>query len=185
TAHILTLILLWRIYVRPFDDLFFDIPWTDEMRLWGAASQLLLGVVYGLYAWGTYKEWWGHVAAWLGAASGVFIVIIYSTGRGSSAAKGALGVIAFILAERGLYWLRQQPHMRNRRRQAFIRLAWRIYQRPLLVTGWIASAGIIGLALIRNLWLLGGGRVQQIWASIGLVLIAVGRCWHGRFSWSV
>lgn len=172
TAHIVTLFLLWRIYVRPFDDLFFDVPWTDEMRLWGAASQLLLGVVYGLYAWGTYKERWGHVAAWLGAAGGAFIVIIYSTGRGSSAAKGALGVMAFILAERGLYWLRQRPHMRNRRQQAFIRLAWRLYQRPLLVTGWIASAGIIGLALIRNLWLLGGGRVQQIWASAGLLLIA-------------
>ncbi len=170
TTHILTVFLLWRIYVQPFNRLFFDAPWTDTMRLWGAASQLLVGIIYALYAWGTYKERWGHAAAWLAAASGGFIAITYSTGRGSSAAKAALLAIVFILAERGLYWLRQRPGVRNRL-QAYIRLIWPLYKRPLLVTGWAVSAIVIGLALIRNLWLLGGGHSQQIWAVVGLLLI--------------
>lgn len=170
TGHVLSIFLLWRIYVRPFDRVFFDIPWTDEMRLWGAAAQLGLGVVYGLYAWGIYKERWGHVAAWLIAASGGFIAITYSTGRGSSAAKVALLAIGFVLVERGLYWLRHRPGARGRQ-QAFIRLTWHLYKRPLLVTGWTLSVIAIGLALIRNLWLLGGGRIQQTWAVVGLLLL--------------
>ncbi|MBN1995808.1 MAG: hypothetical protein JW953_24190 [Anaerolineae bacterium] len=170
TSHLLSLFLLWRIYVRPLDRLFFDLPWTDEMRLWGAAAQFLLGLIYGLYAWSTYKERWGHVAAWLIAAAGAFIAITYSTGRGSAAAKAALLAIAFVLVERGLYWLRQRPGIRNRQ-QAFIRLTWRLYRRPLLVAGWAISAIAIGLAIVRNLWLLGRGYTQQTWAVIGLLLL--------------
>jgi hypothetical protein len=90
TAHLLALILIERIYARPLGDLFADTPWTDEMRLWGAASQIVLAVIYGLYAWGTYKERWGHVAAWLSAAGGGFIAITLSRGHGSSAAEAAL-----------------------------------------------------------------------------------------------
>lgn len=169
-AHLLALYLLWRIYVQPFNRLFFNIPWTNAMRLWGAAAQLLAAVVYGLYAWGTYREHWGHAAAWLAAAAGGFIAIAYSTGRGSSAAKAALVVAAFILAERGLHWLRQHRKIPPRR-LALVRLAWRLYRRPLLVTGWVGSAVVIGLALVRNLWWLGGGRIQQIWAVAGLLLV--------------
>ena len=171
TGHILSLLSLWWIYVRPFDKFIFGLPWTDEMRLWGAVAQLLLGITYGLYAWGAYQERWAHIAAWLGAASGGFLAITYSTGRGSSAAKAALLAIVFILAERGLHWLRQRPGVRNRQ-QAFIRLTWHLYKRPLLVTGWIMSAAAIGLALIRNLWLLNSApRVHQTWAVVGLLLI--------------
>ena len=170
TAQTLTAFVLWRIYVRPFNHLIFVSPWTDNMRLWGAGAQLLLGGVYGLYAWGVYKERWAHFAAWLAAASGGFLAIAYSTGRGSSAAKAALIALVFILAERTLHRLRRHPRFRKRQ-QAFFRLTWHLYKRPLLITGWVVSAGVIGLALIRNLLLLEGGRTQQIWAIIGLALV--------------
>jgi hypothetical protein len=170
TAHALTLYVLARIYLHPFESLATETPWTDAMRLWGAAAQLVLGIVYGLYTWGTYEEGWGHVAAWLGAASGGFLLTIYSRGRGSSAAKAALIAIAFVLAERCLHWLWQRRELRRRWR-AFLRLAWHLYRRPLLATGWIVSVGVIGLALVRNLVLLGGGRTQQTWAALGLLLI--------------
>jgi hypothetical protein len=170
TAQALTLYVLARVYAHPFESLIADTPWTDAMRLWGSAAQLLLGIVYGLYAWGTYEEQWGHVAAWLGAAGGGFLLTVYSRGRGSSAAKAALIAIAFVLAERCLHWLWQRQELRRRWR-AFFRLAWSLYRRPLLATGWIVSVGVIGLALIRNLILLGGGRTQQTWAAVGLLLI--------------
>jgi hypothetical protein len=200
-THLLGLAVLQRVYIRPFNDLVYEAPWTDSMRLWGAANQVLLGLVYGLYAWGKYKERWGHVATWLVAGGVGFIAIAYSQGRGSSAAKLALAVIVFVLAERALHWLRGS-HPRSawwvslveargvRRRQlAYVRLAWRLYRRPLLVTGWMASAGVIGLALVRNLVLLGGGRIQQTWAVIGLLLItglyalSARLFWRARFAW--
>ncbi len=187
-SHLLTLVVLWRVYTQPFNDLIYDVAWTDAMRVWGAVCQLLLGLVYGLYAWGAYKERWAHAAAWLGAAGGGFVAILYSTGRGTLAAKAALVAIAFILAERALHRLRRKPGVR-RHWQVIVRLAWRLYQRPLLVTGWLVSVAVIPLALIRNLILLGGGRTQQIWAAIGLLLIVglyalSARLFHqARFLW--
>ncbi len=170
TAHVLTLLTLGRIYVHPLADLTDAYAWTDTMKLWGAATQLVLGVLYGLYAWGTYGERWGHVAAWLGTAAGGFIFIVYSQGRGSSATKVALMVVVFVLAERVLHRLRDDRRL-PRRTRAFFRLAWRLYRRPFLITGWVLSAGTIGLALIRNLWLLGGGRTRELWATAGLLII--------------
>jgi hypothetical protein len=169
TAHALTLSVLWRIYVRISDRVFFGADWSDEMRLWGAAAQLGLSLAYGLYAWGTFRERWGHFAAWLIAMSGGFIAITYSSGSGSAAAKIALAAIIFVLAERGLKHLRRSPGVKRRKR-AFIRLSWRLYRHPLLVTGWVISAGTIGLALIRNLLIL-GGEIREIWAAIALLLI--------------
>ncbi len=169
-AHLLTLLVLGRVYGRALGLLLEDGSWTDQMRLWSAAAQLVLGVVYGLYAWGTYRERWGHVAAWLGTAGGGILFTIYSRGRGSSAAKAALMAILFVLAERALHWLWHHPRV-QRRRRAFARAAWHLYRRPLLVAGWSVSAGVVGLALIRNLLLLGGGKVQQTWAATGLLLI--------------
>ncbi|MBN1889576.1 MAG: hypothetical protein JW850_16390 [Thermoflexales bacterium] len=194
-AHLLSLAVLQRVYIRPLYDLVREIPWTDGMRMWGAANQLVLGLVYGLYAWGRYKERWGHVAAWLVAGGVGFVAIAYSQGRGSSAAKLALAVVAFVLAERALHWLRgSRPRSAwwislveargaSRRQLAYVRLAWRLYRRPLLVTGWIASAGVIGLALVRNLVLLGGGRIQQTWAVIGLLLITGLYALSARLFW--
>ncbi len=171
SAHLLALVVLGRVYIQPWNDLAFNAAWTDEMRLWGAASQALLALVYGLYAWGAYKERWAYLAAWLGAAGVGFVAISYSTGQGSLAAKGALGVIAYILAERGLNWLRNR-RTAQRRLRALARLAWHLFRRPLLITGWFASVAVIGLALVRNLIMLGGGRTQQIWAVVGLGMIA-------------
>jgi hypothetical protein len=172
TTHILTLGVLWQVYVRPFDEIAFGIDWTDTMRLWAAGSQLVLGVTYGLYAWGRYKERWGHFAVWLVTMGGMFVAIVFSTGRGSSAAKVALWAIILVLVERGLNWVwRNRPAQLKHRQIAFVRLTWRLYWRPLLVTGWVVSAAAIGLALFRNLLLLGGGYPQKVWAMITLWLV--------------
>jgi len=170
TAHLIAFVILIRIYINPINEFLGGPEWTDTVQLWGAADQLLLGILYGLYAWGRYEERWGHVAAWLGMIGGGFIAIIYSRGHGSLAAKGAIIAVIMILAERGLHYLKHRDTIRSRTR-AFIRLAWRLYQRPLLVAGWTASVGIIILSLVRNLILLGGGRIQQTWAAAGLLII--------------
>ncbi|MFQ5575434.1 MAG: hypothetical protein ACE5G8_00445 [Anaerolineae bacterium] len=171
-AHGLALLVLARIYRLPLEALFTTSIWTDAMQVWGAAAQLWLGVVYGLYAWGRYSERWGHLAAWLGAAAGGFAAVAFSRGHGSSAAKGALVAAAYVLAERGVRHLWRGGGQPGRRRfRAAARLAWRLYRRPLLATGWIVSAGVIGLALVRNLWLLGGGPIQRFWAWLGLLIL--------------
>ncbi len=175
TAHCLTLIISFRVYVRPLTALLSRGAWTDEMRVWEAAAQIVLGVIYALYAWGAFRERWAHVAAWLLAAGGGFIAISYSTGTGSLAARAALVAIAFVLAERALYaWRRKllalPAFLAEKRARGIARLAWHLFRRPLLVTGWIVSVGVIAVALVRNLlWL--GGRTPQIWAAVGLTLI--------------
>jgi hypothetical protein len=123
TAHFLAFIILVRIYVAPLEELVGISEWTDAMQLWGAAVQLLLGVVYGLYAWGRYEERWGHIAAWLGMIGGGFVAIVFSRGHGSLAAKGAIIAAVMILAERGLNYLKQKDSIRRRVR-AVMRLAW-------------------------------------------------------------
>jgi hypothetical protein len=99
-------------------------------------------------------------------------VITYSQGRGSSAAWIAL--IALVLVSAGRARLTRDllyGHSKSGYRQlAFFRLTWRLFQRPLLAVGWTVAAMAIGLALFRNLWLLGGDRIQQIWAVIGLLI---------------
>ena len=172
-THFISLLVVWRIYFQPLAWLFSDTPWTDEMRLWGAAGQLLLAVVYGIYAWVTYQERWGHLATWLGAAAGGLITITYSQGHGSSAAFAALMAAVFVMVERGLYqsWRRSLATADAFREYVFFRLTWQLYRRPLLITGWVISGGAIGLALIRNLVLLEGGWIQQVWAAAGLLIV--------------
>ncbi len=137
--------------------------WADTDRLWAAGCQLLLAAVYGLVAWDLRRERWGHVAAWLSVAAGGIVATAFSEGHGSSAAKAALLAVAYVLAERVLYALRN--------RWTHGSAAWPLYRRPLLVAGWAVSGGAIGLALFRNLVLLGAGREQQIWAVVGLGII--------------
>ncbi|MBK9926682.1 MAG: hypothetical protein IPP66_15515 [Anaerolineales bacterium] len=170
TAHLIALIVLARIYFNFLLDIIGAEEWTDTQQLWGAADQLLLGVIYGIFAWGRYQEFWGHIAAWLGMAGGGFIAIIYSRGHGSLAAKGAIIAVLMVFVERGLNHLRRSASL-QRHRRAFFQLAWGLYKRPLLIAGWTASVAIIVLALVRNLILLGGGRIQQTWAAIGLLII--------------
>ena len=171
TAHLLSIVILARIYVQPLNELFGGEEWTGAMQLWGAADQLLLAIIYGLFSWGRYQERWGHIAAWLAMLGGGFVAIGFSEGHGSLAAKGALIAAVMVLAERALHALKERRTIRIRSR-AFLRLAWRLYRRPLLVAGWTASVGIIVLSLVRNLILLGGGRIQQTWAAAGLVIIS-------------
>jgi hypothetical protein len=190
TGHILSFIVLVRIYLQPLIALLSGPAWTDQMQLWGSIDQLLLAALYALYAWGRYQKFWAYIAVWLAAAGGGFLAIIYSTGQGSLAAKAALIVAVLILAERGMYALRRypphSPHFWGSPvpaalaqakwgdamgARAYIRLAWGLYSEPLLFTGWLGSVGVIGLALVRNYLILGGGRIQQTWAASGLLII--------------
>jgi hypothetical protein len=170
TAHFLAFMLVFGIYLQPLEEALGFSEWTKAEQLWGAGSQLLFGVAYGLFAWRRYQEFWGHLAAWLGMLGGGFVAIAYSQGHGSLAAKGALIASIMVLAERGLNHLRQRASLQEHVR-TFFRLAWDLYQRPLLFAGWTASVAVTLLALVRNLILLGGGRIQQTWAAAGLLII--------------
>lgn len=169
TAHLLAVFVAARIAVNPLVEFFGFATWTEAMQLWGAADLIILTIAYALFAWGRYQERWAHVAAWLGFGAGGLIAIVYSRGHGSSATIGAVTASLFILTERGLNYLISKAGTRRMRARA--RMIWILFRRPLLVTGWIASAGTIGMALIHNLVLLGGGRLQQTWAAIGLTII--------------
>jgi hypothetical protein len=169
-AHILSVVVLLRVYVHPLNFIAIRVAWTDEMRLWGAVTQFVLGIAYGLYAWGAYREGWAHIAVWLITAAGGFIILSESTGQGRSAVFVGVVAIVYVLAERGLNTLRRYQDA-QRAWRAYAQLSWRLYRRPLLIAGWVASAAAIGLAFVRNLWLLGGGRTQQTWAALGLLLM--------------
>lgn len=165
-THCWTWVILAIIYIR-----IFDAPvWTDGIKLWGSATLLVLGVTYGLFAWGRYRVGWAHLAAWLGVGSGVFLGAAISRGHGAAAALAALGAINYVLAERGLRRAWHLPQVAERRRAIF-RLMWRLYRRPLLVAGWTVSIGAIALAIGRNLFILEGTRTQQTWAVVALLLI--------------
>jgi len=145
--------------------LFVGGAWPDAERLWAAGGQLVLGAAYGLFARLRRRERWAHVAAWLGVLAGGLIATAYSRGRGSSAFKAALLAVAYVLAERGLLGLTL-----SRRRLALARVWW-LYRRALLTAGWAVSAGAVGLALVRNLAILGGGFVREMWAVAGLLTV--------------
>ena len=181
-AYLLTVAVLMRIYVQatPVSRMDIGLPPTDFGLICAAVCHLLLCIAYALYAWSTYREAWAHVAAWFFVGAGGLIAIGFSTGQGSSAAKAALLAGVLVLAERGLHALARNrrsapaiPRLRlsPSRAAALARLIWRLSQRPLLFAGWSVAAGAIGLALVRNLVLLGGGTVQQTWAAAGLLLI--------------
>ncbi|MCP4535317.1 MAG: hypothetical protein GY831_29360, partial [Delftia sp.] len=106
---------------------------------------------------------WGHAAAWLGVIAGGLVASAYSQVRGSSAFKAALLSIIYIGAERTLYALREQHPL--------TRKAWPLYRKPLLVAGWAVSGGAVILALVRNMWFLGGGPERENWAIAGLLTI--------------
>jgi hypothetical protein len=170
TAHLLAVLVLARIYIQPLNDFLGGAEWTVAMQLWGAAAQLILAIAYGLFAWARYQEAWGYITIWLVMLGGGFIAVGFGRGHGASAAIGAFLTLMVILAERSLHTLKQQSTI-ERHKRAIIRLVWGLYRRPLLVTGGTASAGIIVFALVRNLILLGSGRIQQIWAAVALLII--------------
>ncbi|MBX3058480.1 MAG: hypothetical protein KF770_18610 [Anaerolineae bacterium] len=132
--------------------------------VWVALSQLFLGGGLLVYAWSSYQVGWAYLGVWSIAVAGGLFVKIYSRGSGRSAALAALLAIGLILTERLLYWLMQQ-------RGGTWQPIWRLYQRPLTRTGWLVSVGVIGLALVRNLFLLGGGVTQQTWSIVALLLL--------------
>jgi len=168
-SHLLTACVLLEVYIHPFSAAQGGVPWTDEIRWWGVAIQFLLGVVYALYARHIYAELGAHFAVWVLAGGGAFLGMIFSSGRGSSTVKAALGALLFVAIERGLYWL--WHHSKGTRPgRAWIQYSWRLYQRPLLVAGFTISVITIHLALIRNLFL-NGTWSHKLWAMVGLWLI--------------
>ncbi|MCB0162782.1 MAG: hypothetical protein KDI79_01060 [Anaerolineae bacterium] len=171
TTYFLTIVLLVRIYLPIlFNQILLNLPWTTNLGWWGAASQILLAMVYGLRASHTRREGWAHITIWLFTFGSSFIAITYSSGSGASVVSVAVLAIFFVLLERRLVWL-WRVSTQSRSKRAIFRLIWRLYQRPLLVAGWVLSACAIGLAFVRNLWWLGGGQNQQIWAAVALLII--------------
>ncbi|MCB9076471.1 MAG: hypothetical protein H6631_02665 [Anaerolineaceae bacterium] len=171
TSYVLTLLLLGWIYLPIlFNQILLNLPWTTALGLWGAGSQILLTMVYGLRASHTRRESWAHVAIWLFTFGSSFIAITYSSGSGASVVSVAVLATILILIERRLVWL-WRASTQPRSKRAIFRLTWRLYRRPLLIAGWVLSACTIGLALMRNLWWLGGGESQQIWAAAALLII--------------
>ena len=191
TSHFLTALILRGIYLRPVGDLFGGPNWSDSMRLWGAAAQLTLSLSYGLYAWQRYRERWAHGAIWLIAMSGAFIGITFSSGRGSSAAKAAIGAFIFVLIERILFWsiayLKTLKISNSFQVLNTVQRLWHLYWRPLLGAGWTISAVTIFLALVRNM--LSGGRTREIWSMLALwIIVTLYACsarWfrRARFVW--
>ncbi len=164
-AHLIAILaLVWGL-APGVERLFGGQPWPDSARMWAAGGQLVLAVAYGLFAWFQAQERWAHAAAWLGVLAGGLVASAYSQGRGSSAFKVALFAAAYVLAERAL------ASKAFQRRWPGVKQAWLLYRRPLLVAGWAVSAGAVILALVRNLALLGGGRIQTVWAIAGLLVV--------------
>ncbi|MCB0193716.1 MAG: hypothetical protein KDJ65_17340, partial [Anaerolineae bacterium] len=170
-SHLLTCYILVRIY-QPIviDQLLLGESWTTEIGLWGAAAHYLLAIIYGTWSIHRHRERWGHGAIWLFALGSSFIAITVSTGSGVSAVGFALLATALVVTERGLNLLRHRTSLPRHKRE-IVRVVWSLYRRPLLIAGWVISAGTIGIALLRNLWWLGGGQSQQIWAAVALLLI--------------
>jgi hypothetical protein len=168
-AHLVAIFTLaWGLYPA-IGHLFDAQDWTDPARLWAAGGQLVLGIAYGLFAWFRIQERWAHVAAWLGVLAGGLVASVFSQGRGSSAFQAALLAAAYVFVERAL----ASPALWRRwpRVNLAVAKAWPVYRRALLIAGWAVSAGAVTLALLRNLVLLGGGRVQASWAIAGLLLV--------------
>jgi len=165
-AHILAAMVIFWVYIRALA----APDWTDEMKIWGAVTLIILGGIYGVFAWSRNESRWAHLGIWLFTAGGGFVAILLSSGRGRSAVWAALGATVYIIAERALNGLRSHPSL-LRRQRAYGRIAWNLYKQPLLVAGWTVSAAAIFLALVRNLLILEGGRVQQTWAVIALLIL--------------
>ncbi len=151
---------------------------TDPAYFWAAGGELLLAVAFGLCTWVFGRPWQGHAAAWLGAAAGGLAALAGAAARGSSAAKVALFAAGYVLAERGLRWLgRRHPQPTAAPAQSalvgVVRRLWRLFRRPLLVSGFAVSVLAIGLALTRNmlLVLLDGGKTPETWAVVGLLVV--------------
>jgi hypothetical protein len=151
---------------------------TNSALYWAAGGEVLLALAFGLCAWLFGSRWQAHVAAWLGAAAGGLSAMTNGAPQGSSAPKMALFAVGYVLAERGLHWLSQlHPHPSAAHvRSALVgvvRQLWRLFRRPLLVTGFAVSAFAIVLALTRNLILalLDGGKTPETWAVVGLLVV--------------
>ncbi len=155
---------------------------AESDLVWVALSQLCLGGGLLIYAWSRQRVVWAYLGIWSGALAGGLLVKVYSHGSGRSAALAALLAVGLVLTERFLYQLAWQ-------RGGWWRPAWRLYRRPLRLTGWLVSAGAMGLALGRNLIWLGGGVTQQTWTItallllVGLYALAARLYRRERFAW--
>ncbi len=147
------------------------------LDLWVAASGLLLAASFGLHAWFWKQQYSAHSTAWLGVYAAGLVATHFSRGSGRSAALASLLAIAYILAERGLFYLGRYRPVRSAssfippRWAGPVRCAWQLFRKPLLFAGWSVSGGAILLALARNLLLLGGGQARERWSIASLLLV--------------
>jgi hypothetical protein len=147
------------------------LDWDSTALAWAALTPGTLGLAAAAYAWLTNRQRWAHIAIWLVTFAGGLLVQTYSRGSGRSAALVAVMAAVYVLAERGLHALARRPKHAWGWSVFDFRALWRLYRRPLLTAGWLLSAAAIGLALVRNLWLLGGGRTRESWAIVALILV--------------
>ncbi|MCB8982310.1 MAG: hypothetical protein H6659_00635 [Ardenticatenaceae bacterium] len=152
-----------------FSQAVFD--WDRPALAWTALTPAAVGLAAAAYAWLSNRQRWAHLSIWLVTLAGGLLVKTYSHGSGRSAALVALMAAAYVLAERGLYALARRPKHASGWTALDFRRLWRLYRRPLLNAGWALAVAAIGLALIRNLILLGGGRVRESWAIVALFII--------------
>jgi hypothetical protein len=163
----------------------------DAHLLWAAGTTLLLGLAFVLRALWQRSRFDAYLAAWLGAASCGLAALAFSQGTGRSTALAALGAWGYILIERGLTRLQNvslvstgsvSTSSTSVRRSSLsrpqsadsaangVRRLLRLFRWPLLTTAWLIAAGTVGLALVRNIVLL-GGRTPITWAVVALWLV--------------
>ncbi len=163
------IVAVWAV-ARIIDATLGSLSWPAALKVWSAAAFFVLGLAYGLFAWGRNQSRWGYLGIGFVTVGFGILAILWRTGSGRSAVVAALVAFGYIAAERGIRMVSKSAaaprHIRLR-----ARIAWRIYRMPLLVAGWAVSVGTIGLALLRNLILLEGGRQQQIWAVVSLWIV--------------
>ena len=174
-----------RPFTRPFYHmaLFVSLPamlfslgqaigdWETPVMAWSALTPGALAVAAACYAWLTNRQRWAYSSVWLATLAGGLMVVTFSRGSGRSAALVAVMAAVYVLAERWLHMVARRPKRAWGWQALDVRAVWLLYRRPLLFTGWLLSAAAIGMALVRNMWLLGGGRTREAWSIAALVII--------------
>jgi len=142
---------------------------------WAGGAALIFGIVFALRAGFQRNRFDGYLAAWLGGAACGLTALAFSHGTGRSTAFAALGAWAYILAERGISRFAHSGRSTRYRNQ--IKTAKQLFRWPLITTAWLVAAGVVFLALFRNLvWLGGEGPVRwavvALWLTVGLFAVS-------------
>ncbi|MFZ6031253.1 MAG: hypothetical protein ACOYYS_26385 [Chloroflexota bacterium] len=137
-----------------------EIP--DAPLIWSAGTALVLAVVFALRAWWLRNRFDGYLATWLGALACGLAASGYSHGTGRSTVAAALAAWGYVLLERAI----SRPYKAWKPNRVLLLL----FRWPLITSAWLISAGVLGLAVVRNLILL-RGTTPAWWAVVALWLI--------------